>query len=140
MVTPEKPRDVFRDKLHKKKDDDLKSVSFFNTNNPFYSTKDKTKSKKNNNCYVCRLKPVKIVSDMVDIEDPNMLEKIEEKENDNIKTCCCESSNQINNCNVCGTYSKEKDKERKIFINYNRFNYDINSQKKNFEGKFFLIL
>lgn len=93
-------------------------------------------NKKLKNC-LCLVKPVKIVSasNIVDIDDPEMLEKIDEKEKDNIKSCLCESPNPINICNFCLTNSKEKEKERRNNFFYNRFVYDINSQKKNFESK-----
>ncbi len=80
---------------------------------------------------------MKIVSasDIVDIEDPNMLDKIDENNTENNKTCICESPNQINVCNFCLTNSKEKEKERRNNLIYpNKFIFDSNSQKKNFEG------
>ena len=45
MVTPEKSKEFPREKLLRKIDDPLKSVSFLNTNTnlPFTSTNDKTK-------------------------------------------------------------------------------------------------
>ena len=69
-----------------------------------------------------------------------MLDKIDEKDTDNSKSCFCESPNQINVCNFCLTNSKEKERERRTnnFYNTNRFVFDANSQKKHFEGKFFI--
>ena len=61
--------------------------------------------KKNKNCYICRIKPIKIVSEFVDIEDPNMLDNIEsskEKEH----SCICNSPEK--DCNNCTTMSNKK--------------------------------
>jgi len=63
---------------------------------PFYSTYDKSNSgKKIKNCYICRIKPIKIVTEMVvDIDDPNMLDKIDitnarYNSNTNSTSCLC---------------------------------------------------
>lgn len=64
-----------------------------------------------------------------------MLDKIDENNSENIKSCFCDSPNQINVCNFCLTNSKEKEKERRNnMLFYNKYNSDIYSQKKNFEG------
>jgi len=66
-----------------------------------------------------------------------MLDKIDQNNTKNSKSFFCDSPNQINVCNFCLTNSKEKEKERKNNILFhNRYNFDINSQKKNFEGKY----
>lgn len=65
-----------------------------------------------------------------------MLDKIDENNTENVKSCFCDSPNQINVCNFCLTNSKEKEKERRNNLIYpNRFIFDSNSQKKNYEGK-----
>ena len=80
---------------------------------------------------------MKIVSrnDIVDIEDPNMLDKIQEKDDDIIKYCFCETPIQKNVCNFCLSNTKEKEKEKINNVFFNKYVLDIHSQKKNFEGK-----
>ena len=83
----------------------------------------------------------------MDIEDPNMLDKIEEK-SDNLMSL---TPLQKNICNFCNSNSKENEifkvKERKASGNYNNSNVffnkyvlDIHSQKKHYEGIFFVYL
>ena len=91
----------------------------------FYSVK-KTK-----NCYVCRIKPVKIVSEIVDIDDPNMLDKIDSpfgKDSSQLLqklSCACSSPDNSNTCNFCITSTNRKHK-----MVPKLFNYDTASNKK----------
>jgi len=66
-----------------------------------------------------------------------MLDIIDENNIENTKSCLCNRSpNQINLCNFCLTNSKEKEKGRRNnFWGENNMILDINSQKKNIEGK-----
>jgi len=87
------------------------------------------------------LKPVKIVSaiEVVDVEDDNMLDKIDENIAESNKSCFCYSPNQKNTCNFCLTNSKEKEiLERRHhnsnMLYQNKYNFGLHSQKKNFEG------
>jgi len=90
---------------------------------------------------------VKIVStnNIVDIEDPNMLDKIEEKSDNLMKACFFTTPIQKNICNFCLSNTKEREREKNNNNNnssnnvfYNKYVLDENSQRKHFEGKFFL--
>jgi len=76
---------------------------------------------------------VKIVSEIVDIDDPNMLDKIDSplgKETSQFLqkvSCVCSSPDNGNNCNACLTNSYQKNK-----IMPKLFNYDTASHKKTF--------
>lgn len=126
LVTPEKARDSFTSNLRNKNDEITKNKSVISFNSlPFTSTNDKSKSsKKNRNCYICRIKPVKIVSEIVDIEDPNMLDKIDNTQGKELmKSCICSSPDKTI-CNFCLTNSNHKTKRA---LN----SYGTNSNKKN---------
>jgi hypothetical protein len=69
---------------------------------------------------------VKIVSEIVDIEDPNMLDKIDnhhQPHSDISKSCVCSSPENKNMCNFCLTNSNKKHKNMTL-------NYDSASNKK----------
>ncbi len=55
---------------------------------------------------MCRIKPVILVSELVDIDDPNMLDRIDNKDSSNYKTCICDSPSQLS-CNYCLSNKKE---------------------------------
>jgi hypothetical protein len=80
---------------------------------------------------VCRIKPVKIVSEIVDIDDPNMLDKIDSpfgKDSSKLLqkvSCVCSSPDNQNTCNYCLTSSYQKHK-----IVPKLFDYDTASNKK----------
>jgi hypothetical protein len=80
--------------------------------------------KKNKNCFMCRIKPVvKIVSDIVDIDDPNMLDKIENPKGI-MTSCICATPDNKELCNFCLSNSKRKNTRLKIneTASYLKFN------------------
>ncbi len=88
---------------------------------PFTSTYDKTKSdRKNKNCFMCRIKPVILVSELVDIDDPNMLDKFDYKDSSYFKTCICESPSKTS-CNYCLSNKKEPKSIESSYNNKNLF-------------------
>jgi hypothetical protein len=88
---------------------------------PFKSTYDKTRSEKKN-CFMCRIKPLIVISELVDIEDPNMLDKIDNKVN--IKKCACESP-IIDYCNNCTSNKKDTIfKQDNSYASKNFYNMD----------------
>ena len=96
-------------------------------NIPFASTYDKTKSdRKNKNCFMCRIKPIILVSELVDIDDPNMLDKIDNKDS-NFKTCICGESPSKLSCSYCLSNKKEPK------------SIDNSNNAKNIFSKYFLI-
>jgi hypothetical protein len=133
LVTPEKTKYKIGTALRYKNDDATKHKSVIPFNSiAFASTIDKSKSvKKTKNCYVCRIKPIKIVSDIVDIDDPNMLDKIDSpfgKESSKFLqkvSCVCSSPDDKNVCNFCLTNSNGKNK-----IIPKLFSYNTASNKK----------
>lgn len=88
---------------------------------------------------------MKIVSNynFLDIEDPNMLDKIDEKNYNLMKTCFCLTPEQKNIRNFCLSNSKEKDKEKEKYSNnkfFNKYVLDIHSEKKHYEGIFLYLI
>ncbi len=77
---------------------------------------------------MCRIKPVILVSELVDdIEDPNVLDKIDNKELSNFKSCLCDSPGI--SCNYCSNKKEQKTK-----------NFDTSTLNKNFYSKIFFII
>jgi hypothetical protein len=103
IVTPEKTKLAFTSNLRNRNDTVAKNKSIISFSPlGLATTEDKSKSPKKKNCYICRIKPVKIVSDIIDIEDPDMLEKIENSRDD-IKPCACSSPDK--ECVNCSSNS-----------------------------------
>ncbi len=103
IVTPEKTKLTFPSNLRNRNDTLAKNKSIISFSSLALATTEyKSKSPKKNNCYICRIKPVKIVSDIIDIEDPDMLEKIENSR-DEMKNCACSSPDK--ECVNCSSNS-----------------------------------
>lgn len=143
LYTPEK-QNKDQEKLNQiKKIEDPRTYLNNYTNNSLINggltTIDKTRSnKKSKNCLMSnyRHKPVKIVSpsnNLVDIEDPNMLDKMEQRNEG--RNCFCMTPG-IRNCSFCQSHTKERDIERNCNNNvlYNKYVLDFHSQRKQNEG------
>ena len=121
LVTPEKTKFSFTSNLRNRNETATKNKSVISFSSLAFATTDnKSKSPKKNNCYICRIKrPVKIVSNIIDIEDPDMLEKLEHSKEE-VKQCACSSPDkECINCSSNSTRTKK-------FINSN----GLSSNKK----------
>lgn len=128
LVTPEKIKGRTTSTLMNRPGEDIKNKTVISFNSiPFASTYDKSKSgRKTKNCFLCKIKPIKIVSDIVDIEDPNMLDKIDNANSSNdLKACICSSPDNKKLCDFCLTISNKKTKQKVS-------NFELTSNKKMF--------
>jgi hypothetical protein len=131
LVTPEKSRDCFTSNLRNRNEEVTKNKSVISFNSlPFATTDDKSRSaKKNKNCYICRIKPVKIVTEIIDIEDPKLLDKMDNTQLKEIKSCACSSPENKTHCNVCTSNSNSNSnlRTRKLI---NSYGTHLSSHKK----------
>ena len=84
ISTPEKNKES----RENKENTNTMNIQHLQPNMPFTSTYDKTRSGNKKNCFMCRIKPLSTITELVDIDDPNMLDKIDNKPN---RLCVCES-------------------------------------------------
>jgi hypothetical protein len=127
LVTPEKTKEGFTSNLRNKNDEVTKNKSVISFNSlPFATTDERSRSaKKNKNCYICRIKPVKIVTEIIDIEDPKLLDKMDNSHIKDNKPCACSSPENKTQCNVCSSNSNPR--TRKLI---NSYGTGLSSNKK----------
>lgn len=118
LVTPEKTKEGFKSNLRNKNEEITKNKSVISFNSlPFSTTDERSRSsKKNKNCYICRIKPVKIVTEIIDIEDPKLLDKMDNSHLKDNKPCACSSPENKDQCNVC--ISNSNPRNRKLINSY----------------------